>query len=430
MIKKILNYIKDLSIKNGFKFSDKTWKYDTIYFSVKLFSQYIDNGEKDVINIDKNVKSKIIVGFKELLQLKNTKKATNANNNYFNESLNFLISTNIFRKKDAKTLIVKNKEIFEYIGYSMETAYIFQYLCVYTVFKNDNLWNGYISYCRVNDFEKKTKIYKKIIENIKSFLQINRGTGKWALFVSKFFMMVLGLANGQNRIARTSNISDEKISPKDLANKAGTKTETIKFNDYSDTFNLEQVRSLLKDYLSIKYYDVKNVKPLEHYTINNLSPKLSTKILEIWNDFQKATEMKYGIIDNTYCDLINSSVSDDTKMTYEEIKNVIEIYEEGKITKSITIPYRGRSRELKYAYHEEYGYKCQLCDKLFLKANGKGYIIDIHHLFPIAKGKRITSLKDVKGLCPNCHRFVHSIKDFENKSWDEIVDEYQNNLKK
>lgn len=138
----------------------------------------------------------------------------------------------------------------------------------------------------------------------------------------------------------------------------------------------------------------------------------------------------YGIIDNTCCDLINSSVSDDAKMAYDEIKNIIEIYKEGQITKSITIPYRGRSRELKYAYHEEYGYKCQLCDKLFLKANGKGYIIDIHHLFPIAKGKRISNLKDVKGLCPNCHRFVHSIKDFENKSWDEIVDEYQNNLKK
>lgn len=110
----------------------------------------------------------------------------------------------------------------------------------------------------------------------------------------------------------------------------------------------------------------------------------------------------------------------------QEDKNVANIYKEGEITKNITIPYRGRSQKLKDAYIEEYGWECQLCNKLYLKSNKEDYIIDIHHLKPIAKGERITSIEDVKGLCPNCHRFVHSIKDFENKSWDEIKEIFKN----
>jgi 5-methylcytosine-specific restriction endonuclease McrA len=111
----------------------------------------------------------------------------------------------------------------------------------------------------------------------------------------------------------------------------------------------------------------------------------------------------------------------------QEVRNVADIYKEGEITKSITIQFRGRSRKLKDAYLEEYGYDCQLCGKSYLKADGASHIIDIHHLKPIACGERLTDIhKDLKGLCPNCHRFVHSIKGFENKSWDEIEKVFKN----
>ncbi len=107
----------------------------------------------------------------------------------------------------------------------------------------------------------------------------------------------------------------------------------------------------------------------------------------------------------------------------QEIKNVADIYKEGEITKNITIQFRGRSRKLKDAYLDEYGYDCKLCGKSYLKADGASHIIDIHHLKPIACGERKTDIhKDLKGLCPNCHRFIHSIKVFEKKTWEEIKD--------
>lgn len=72
-------------------------------------------------------------------------------------------------------------------------------------------------------------------------------------------------------------------------------------------------------------------------------------------------------------------------------------------------------------YLDKYGSSCKLCGKFYLKPDGINFIIDVHHLNPIANGERNTNIdKDLKGLCPNCHRFVHSIKDFEKKSWDEI----------
>lgn len=86
-----------------------------------------------------------------------------------------------------------------------------------------------------------------------------------------------------------------------------------------------------------------------------------------------------------------------------------------------TILIHNRSQKIKDAYLEKYGSSCKLCGKSYLKADGTSYILDIHHLKPIASGERETNIdKDLKGLCPNCHRFVHSIKGFENKSWDEI----------
>ena len=82
-----------------------------------------------------------------------------------------------------------------------------------------------------------------------------------------------------------------------------------------------------------------------------------------------------------------------------------------------TILIHNRPQKTKDAYLEYYGFSCKLCGKSYLKADGTSHIIDIHHLKPIASGERETDIhKDLKGLCPNCHRFVHSIKDFENKS--------------
>ena len=108
-------------------------------------------------------------------------------------------------------------------------------------------------------------------------------------------------------------------------------------------------------------------------------------------------------------------------------KDVIadHLYHEGLAIKH-EIWIAGRSSKIRQCYLEKYGSSCKLCGKSYLKADGTSCILDIHHLKPIANGERDTNIdKDLKGLCPNCHRFVHSIKDFENKSWDQIIDEYR-----
>ena len=93
---------------------------------------------------------------------------------------------------------------------------------------------------------------------------------------------------------------------------------------------------------------------------------------------------------------------------------------EGELIQRTTLIHN-RPQKIKDAYLEEYGFGCKLCGKSYLKADGTSHIIDIHHLKPIACGERETDIhKDLKGLCPNCHRFVHSIKGFENKTWGEI----------
>ena len=91
-------------------------------------------------------------------------------------------------------------------------------------------------------------------------------------------------------------------------------------------------------------------------------------------------------------------------------------YFEGQLIKE-EIMIGERSIPARDAYLKEYGFNCKLCGKEYLKADGTNRIIDVHHLNPIKNGERPTDInKDLVGLCPNCHRFVHSIKDFEKKS--------------
>ena len=52
-----------------------------------------------------------------------------------------------------------------------------------------------------------------------------------------------------------------------------------------------------------------------------------------------------------------------------------------------------------------YGCKCRACG--YVPPNGVTRTIDIHHLHPLAEGKRHTRLEDVIPLCANCHRLAH-----------------------
>ena len=119
-------------------------------------------------------------------------------------------------------------------------------------------------------------------------------------------------------------------------------------------------------------------------------------------------------------DCIRSSSLHDQETTH--YNNEIRDHEirEGELVQRVVLIHK-RPQKIKDAYLEKYGFGCKLCGKSYLKANGKDYIIEVHHLNPIKNGERKTDIdNDLRGLCPNCHKFVHSIDDFENKTWGEI----------
>ncbi|MDP3821973.1 MAG: HNH endonuclease [Burkholderiales bacterium] len=51
-------------------------------------------------------------------------------------------------------------------------------------------------------------------------------------------------------------------------------------------------------------------------------------------------------------------------------------------------------------------YVCQACG--FCLKVGNRYVVDCHHLFPLALGVRETLLDDLVSLCPTCHRIAHT----------------------
>lgn len=119
-------------------------------------------------------------------------------------------------------------------------------------------------------------------------------------------------------------------------------------------------------------------------------------------------------------DFIRSFSLHDQEATYHNNEIIDHEIREGELIQHLILIHN-RSQKIKDVYLEKYGFSCKLCGKSYLKADYTNYIIDIHHLHPIANGERETDIdNDLIGLCPNCHRFVHSIKDFENKTWTEI----------
>jgi hypothetical protein len=75
-----------------------------------------------------------------------------------------------------------------------------------------------------------------------------------------------------------------------------------------------------------------------------------------------------------------------------------------------TVLTRQRDEKIRaYALERAHGV-CQLCGNLapFYKKNGEPYL-ESHHIIPLAENGS-DSIYNVVGLCPNCHRKMHSLK--------------------
>lgn len=104
-----------------------------------------------------------------------------------------------------------------------------------------------------------------------------------------------------------------------------------------------------------------------------------------------------------------------------------EMFMEGQVSERI-FKYFERNTSLRDLYFLKHNKKCQLCGREYKKADGNGSIIDVHHLHFISQGVREVAAENLDkylvGLCPNCHRWVHSIKSDHELTLDEIKELY------
>lgn len=249
MINKILSSIENISMSKGRFFSDKSFKFDTVFFIARYIYKYINNGEIELTAARQTeMYDKICADF----SLPNTSEASNKN--YIREGLALLEYGNVISNVEPSKYIVKSQSILDFITCSIENTYIFQYLIAYKTFVNDGLWDKYKSYVETPNKQDKEAILQELVGMIASKAQSVDETNtdpNWANSVTKFGIMVLALANDDYPVSRTLNVKKDKITPMELsANVSGTRSTTTKDNFYTDGFRVLYVRDMLNGFLA------------------------------------------------------------------------------------------------------------------------------------------------------------------------------------
>lgn len=276
MINKILKSLEKISMSDGRYFSDKSYKYDTIFF----VSRYLYDlaNESNSIDLSSETMNSLIAKIKVDFSL--PEDSQDSNRNYILETLGFLQYAHVISKESQTFYKILNRESLEFITVSIENSYIFLYLVAYQTFKNDGLWDLYLEYLSSKEInEKKNKLLE--IKNIMCAKSSSIGDPNsiWASNVVKFSIMVLGLANGDNKISRTLDIKEDKITPKDLsANVEGTRTKTTieKNNFYIRNFRLNYVKEVLNHYIYGSMAEVEDDSINSQGTLHEFDFKVST----------------------------------------------------------------------------------------------------------------------------------------------------------
>ncbi len=128
---------------------------------------------------------------------------------------------------------------------------------------------------------------------------------------------------------------------------------------------------------------------------------------------------------------MGNSLSSNTlgEITLRQVESLDEEFTEGKKIR-VTHLRSERSLKLKNFYFEtiQHPEVCRMCEiDTVKKYPWTAHVIELHHLLPLASPIRVenntTSIKDLVGLCPSCHRATHKyyfnwfksnkVKDFE-----------------
>jgi len=86
----------------------------------------------------------------------------------------------------------------------------------------------------------------------------------------------------------------------------------------------------------------------------------------------------------------------------------VEILEGGTTVRKIIS--RKRSQKIRKEALLTHGTSCKACEMSFFERyiGLKIECIELHHINPISKGVRSSSINDLVPLCPNCHRVAHT----------------------
>lgn len=248
MITKLLKKLSSVSMKSGRFFADKSYKYDTIFFGTKFLLE-ADNGSH-IIDLNTSM-ADLINKYVDVFNLE--PQSTDSNRNYVLETLAFLEYVGAIKKIAQKIYQIKDMEIMDYITVSIENAYILQYLTAYKTLLNDGVWNEYVEYANDHNIDTKAAKLIHLASTIKECAHSvgDNHDNAWANNYVKFQICVLALANRDNYISRTLNISDSIITPQQLsANVEGTRNVSEKNNFYIHDFKLSYVLNTLKPYLA------------------------------------------------------------------------------------------------------------------------------------------------------------------------------------
>lgn len=282
---------KNLTLSNSGFFSDKSFKYDTIFFVTKFLYDFLytnDNGYYFDVS-DNNMKQIVLKIAKRFNLPKSDGNAdTPSNRNYVKETLKFLLFINSIKETDDNHYQIIDKSMLDFIVVSIENTYIIQFLVAKMTFINDGIYEKYLNYLSI---EKEYRTKNNININVDIFQDIKEEKEKalllirdeivsrsssvrsddtyWSYNTTKFPIMVLSLANNDFKISRTLNISNDRVTPKLLsANVEGTRSIMEKDNDYIEDFNLDYVKEFLdNDSVNNKTININNNSRIKQLTV-------------------------------------------------------------------------------------------------------------------------------------------------------------------
>lgn len=249
MFKKLRNKFINLSVDSvmGRFFSDKSYKYDVIFF----MTQFIKNNSIDGFFNYAHLK---LISERYTVEKFTLNPDADGNGNFMAETLNLLEYAHIIRNNNYGVYEILEKDILDFISQSFENAYIFQYMIAYYTFVNDEIIESYSNYVNETLYPRKENILREIYDRL---CEISPSIGEigteWSHLYTKYPIMVLGLANEDKSVSRTLKVKKNKnIDAFSLsANVDGTKTraEFKKTNTYSKNFDLQYVKDFLNTIL-------------------------------------------------------------------------------------------------------------------------------------------------------------------------------------